>query len=159
MTCFEGRPRSKHRKGSSQQKAMGFSNWVSAYCRKEAPTSGVFTDVLYVVGQNVKISSACFNHRACFTLLTANTFKKPLTQDEGTGSGRSPFLGLGLITAPLYSDIILPSNTFCFILRVIWRSLDTLKCFHQLNELNVKLINRDCRAWSRRYMIQFSQPI
>ena len=40
--------------------------------------SGVFTDVFYIVEQNIKISSACVNHRPYFSHLTKNPFKKPI---------------------------------------------------------------------------------
>ena len=46
-------------------------------------TSGVFTDVIYVGEQNVKMSTACVNHRTWFRVLDKNTFTKLLTLRRG----------------------------------------------------------------------------
>ena len=41
-------------------------------------TCGVFTDVFYVIDQNVAVSKACVNHRPYFLHRTKNPFKKPV---------------------------------------------------------------------------------
>ena len=66
-----------------------------AHCsaREFAPcsefTSGVFTDVFYVVDQNVAISLACVNHIPYSRYLTKNPFKIHIDfETRGTGSAK-----------------------------------------------------------------------